>query len=828
MSSTPSIEIDWSSTSQRSYVQLGDFTPPDNNSADILYNTERPALLSAKDILSLDIDDIYPYTYSTLHFEDNKTEYIYDDEVYFQQLLQANLNAEIEVISVLKNDKPFVDDTPLTPIQEINPMPPLDTAPLSDNLPIVENINPIPPLDTVPLLENLPIVENINPIPPLDTAPLSENLPIVENINPIPPLDTAPPSEKLPIVGKKNTLLVSLKKFHVTTPKRSGYNKIYEIRRSRSFFFELADHNQNTNEIHLKIHTNDYHMKTKPISYNNTSSFPNDKYQISCILTHFFTSQRVIPRRIQDKYFNFLRNKLLDRIKIIRSRVTSTSNRNYSTKTFFNFTYKKRRFHFGIYIPCPYINNREHFHNDTPCSIPTPFVMSHNRRSCVMHQHTFSQLHCFKNIKKKHESKSDDIPTDFFNDKSSHANLLYYRWLNGKSKRITSRRLGILYNSNIHARDPSTTFNKGKRHMYRKCLAKFEHSWSPNLRTQKQQDIRFKRSCRRVFNKMRLPPNHKVTNQDYLATARRHHFLFMKSQKIKAPIRHLSYKQCDSIPNANDYLFLVPYFATDFNHKQQIMTKLTQASSSTGPSAPPENYNPISDVFIPKKYHDIIPKDPIFVNDRYVVPGSREWFTYMYNVDESYYPSESSTSRYNAKGKYIARTPIYRSGVVENYVPSYIVEKSQLRRMEKLKEDALTKEAAYHGTTFKHYNARVNTIKSLTDASFHFHERTPSYLARRLENHNSGFSNTTLDKNHNKGLKKNNLRTQGAIRFPTHQYIDVSDDTAEVEYRPNKRDNINNENHYFSFQDHNMKRLRPSPDITNDSLVPGPSSSKTV
>ncbi|UZO00401.1 uncharacterized protein OCT59_011535 [Rhizophagus irregularis] len=635
MSSTPSIEIDWSSTSQRSYVQLGDFTPPDNNSADILYNTERPALLSAKDILSLDIDDIYPYTYSTLHFEDNKTEYIYDDEVYFQQLLQANLNAEIEVISVLKNDKPFVDDTPLTPIQEINPMPPLDTAPLSDNLPIVENINPIPPLDTVPLLENLPIVENINPIPPLDTAPLSENLPIVENINPIPPLDTAPPSEKLPIVGKKNTLL-------------------------------------------------------------------------------------------------------------------------------------------------------------------------------------------------KHESKSDDIPTDFFNDKSSHANLLYYRWLNGKSKRITSRRLGILYNSNIHARDPSTTFNKGKRHMYRKCLAKFEHSWSPNLRTQKQQDIRFKRSCRRVFNKMRLPPNHKVTNQDYLATARRHHFLFMKSQKIKAPIRHLSYKQCDSIPNANDYLFLVPYFATDFNHKQQIMTKLTQASSSTGPSAPPENYNPISDVFIPKKYHDIIPKDPIFVNDRYVVPGSREWFTYMYNVDESYYPSESSTSRYNAKGKYIARTPIYRSGVVENYVPSYIVEKSQLRRMEKLKEDALTKEAAYHGTTFKHYNARVNTIKSLTDASFHFHERTPSYLARRLENHNSGFSNTTLDKNHNKGLKKNNLRTQGAIRFPTHHYIDVSDDTAEVEYRPNKRDNINNENHYFSFQDHNMKRLRPSPDITNDSLVPGPSSSKTV
>ncbi|PKB92185.1 hypothetical protein RhiirA5_387855, partial [Rhizophagus irregularis] len=160
--------------------------------------------------------------------------------------------------------------------------------------------------------------------------------------------------------------------------------------------------------------------------------------------------------------------------------------------------------------------------------------------------------------------------------------------------------------------------------MYRKCLTKFQRDLSPNLRTQKQQDIRFKCTCRRVFNKMRLPPDRKATNQDYLAITRKYRFVFMKNQKVKIPIRHLSYKQCDSIPNADDYSFLVPYFATDFNHKQQIITKLTQASSSTGPSAPPENYNPIPDVFIPKKYHDIIPKDPIYMNNRYVVPGSRE------------------------------------------------------------------------------------------------------------------------------------------------------------------------------------------------------------
>ncbi|PKC55404.1 hypothetical protein RhiirA1_475660, partial [Rhizophagus irregularis] len=100
MSSTPLIEIDWSSTSQHPYVQLGDPTQPENYSEDISYNTERPVILSAKDVLSLDIDDIYPYTHSTLHLEDNETEYIYDDEEeYFQQLLQANFNAEIEKVS---------------------------------------------------------------------------------------------------------------------------------------------------------------------------------------------------------------------------------------------------------------------------------------------------------------------------------------------------------------------------------------------------------------------------------------------------------------------------------------------------------------------------------------------------------------------------------------------------------------------------------------------------------------------------------------------------------------------------------------------------------
>ncbi|CAB5392813.1 unnamed protein product [Rhizophagus irregularis] len=327
---------------------------------------------------------------------------------------------------------------------------------------------------------------------------------------------------------------------------------------------------------------------------------------------------------------------------------------------------------------------------------------------------------------------------------------------------------------------------------------------------------------------MRLPSNRKANNHYYLAIAHKYHFLFVKSQHVHVPIRHLLYKYSDSIPKADDYPFLVPYFAMDSNHKKQIMTRLNQASSSTSPSAPPDNYNPIPEIYIPEKYHDIIPKDPIYVDDRYVVPGSREWFTYMYNVDESYYPPESNTPKYNRKGKYIPRTPIYRSGIVENFVLSHIVTKAQQERTKNLKADVSLTEAAYYGTTPKHYLARVNTIKSLTDASDSFHSRIPNYLAKREENHRHGFSNTTLDKHLTKFVRNNNLRTQGSMQFPTHRYIDVSDETAEVEYRPNKRNDIYNENHYFSLQDHTMKKLRPTPATTDDSLVPGPSCSKTV
>ncbi|UZO14632.1 uncharacterized protein OCT59_006085 [Rhizophagus irregularis] len=177
MSSIPYIEIDWSSTPRQPYVQLGDPTPPENDSANILHNTELTTVLSSEDIFFLDIDDIYPYTYSTLHLDDNEMEETYDDEDYFEQLL----NAEIEEISCIKHDTPSISSTPLTPIQDNIPLPPPNTAPISDNL-----------------LK----------------------------------------------VRKNTTLQVSPEKFHVTTPKRSGYNEIYEIRRSKMTVLDKDSYNK--------------------------------------------------------------------------------------------------------------------------------------------------------------------------------------------------------------------------------------------------------------------------------------------------------------------------------------------------------------------------------------------------------------------------------------------------------------------------------------------------------------------------------------------------------------------------------------------------------
>ncbi|EXX79518.1 hypothetical protein RirG_004790 [Rhizophagus irregularis DAOM 197198w] len=263
--------------------------------------------------------------------------------------------------------------------------------------------------------------------------------------------DTLSPSYDLedfrsfPSPPKNYNFSTKYEKFHVTPSHRAGYNKIYNFRRSKSFFFELVDHLPNTNELQLKIYTNDYHMSSSPISHNSTSQLPNFKFQISKQLTHFFSTQKVIPRRFQEKFFTLIRKKLLERLDFIVSHAQKKDTNNHMTKTFFNFSYKKYRFYFGIYLPCNHSHSVDPLSNTAvACPIPVPFTMSLHRHACIIHH---------KKLVLYFISKDNKIP-DVSNCKTFkdfHATRLYNRWAKKKTHNNFSNRLGISFTTTYRA-----------------------------------------------------------------------------------------------------------------------------------------------------------------------------------------------------------------------------------------------------------------------------------------------------------------------------------------------------------------------------------------
>ncbi|EXX57437.1 hypothetical protein GLOIN_2v1788972 [Rhizophagus irregularis DAOM 181602=DAOM 197198] len=400
MSSIPYIEIDWSSTPRQPYVQLGDPTPPENDSANILHNTELTTVLSSEDIFFLDIDDIYPYTYSTLHLDDNEMEETYDDEDYFEQLL----NAEIEEISCIKHDTPSISSTPLTPIQDNIPLPPPNTAPISDNL-----------------LK----------------------------------------------VRKNTTLQVSPEKFHVTTPKRSGYNEIYEIRRSKMtvldkdsynkkslhkirniFAYSFQTHKLNpyivmdtrgsgtlynikksryflmelhpnadlclTKKNSFNVYTNDIDMPNDHQRiFNSTSKKVNLNYLIGTYLTFIFSINRQFSPEIVQKYFKRLRQLLIDKLVAIKNRLSYLA-KNRQTKTYIRFSSGTHVIYLGFYFRCSHT-----------CTQPAAFVLPNNQWQCNKHFTPIPELR-----KKTTHRKGKDHNTVNFNP-----------W-----KEVHSTRLGLKYN----------------------------------------------------------------------------------------------------------------------------------------------------------------------------------------------------------------------------------------------------------------------------------------------------------------------------------------------------------------------------------------------
>ncbi|PKY57373.1 hypothetical protein RhiirA4_478388, partial [Rhizophagus irregularis] len=345
------------------------------------------------------------------------------------------------------------------------------------------------------------------------------------------------------------------------------------------------------------------------------------------------------------------------------------------------------------------------------------------------------------------------------NCKSYHTNLLFERWHNNEKKTVFSRRLGITFEESIHARTDNGTRRTFNKHMYKKKLFNFSFSRSDNARVSKAQEIRFERSKRRIFNSKEHNPLNRRRHR--LITAQRYRFLYTHSQ-------HYSY----AIPT-DDVSFLNPTIGV----------------------AP---YNPIPDMFIPAKYRNIIPKDPIYDEQGvFITPGSREWFTYMYNLHINLPPPLTKAQRRarREQNEMIMRNNRYRE------------------------------EAKFHGTSFNRIIRRKVAVKSLTTITNNFDEAMKDFVLR-YQNSNHPFDKGRIHLsmiNHSLRLAdsrfnhRNTMQEHSAV--PSGAPEDTSDDTIVLERRPKKRRIPLNANIYFSSPEiyHRSKRLCVSSAFMDDS-----------
>ncbi|CAB5200359.1 unnamed protein product [Rhizophagus irregularis] len=114
-------------------------------------------------------------------------------------------------------------------------------------------------------------------------------------------------------------------------------------------------------------------------------------------------------------------------------------------------------------------------------------------------------------------------------------------------------------------------------------------------------------------------------------------------------------------------------------------------------------YNPIPDMFIPIKYWDIIPPDPIYDNfGSFIVPGSREWFTYMYQLDLD---TRDDRLRKADKAKFAARMDeLYAESETARLRYKHRLEErsKNLAELRIQKDIRIQDLATYHGTSPKH------------------------------------------------------------------------------------------------------------------------------
>ncbi|PKY48636.1 hypothetical protein RhiirA4_422324 [Rhizophagus irregularis] len=165
--------------------------------------------------------------------------------------------------------------------------------------------------------------------------------------------------------------------------------------------------------------------------------------------------------------------------------------------------------------------------------------------------------------------------------------------------------------------------------MYHKRLENFSIRQSLNIKAKQNQEKRFNRTCRWIFQEKNLKNiESRNLQQHRLIRGRQYRFLFLKSQYVNKPIKHLTYNQgCDS----GKYNFNIPYFtgldSADIMRSNILSVSMEDLDTTIDRTiATVKRYNPVPNMFIPLKYQKIIPKDLIYSDQgQFIVPGSREW-----------------------------------------------------------------------------------------------------------------------------------------------------------------------------------------------------------
>lgn len=194
--------------------------------------------------------------------------------------------------------------------------------------------------------------------------------------------------------------------------------------------------------------------------------------------------------------------------------------------------------------------------------------------------------------------------------------------------------------------------------MYRKKYTnlRFNHSVHPRVKLKQEQ--RFYRTCKRMFRTNTSKPI--VDFCDQVLAARRHKFLFLRSQHIDKPIFHLKYRQNghSKVLAAADYSFPIP-----FPGRPLCNLPITTSRNSTPiePSSP-----------------DCIPVEVILDPPIDIVPSPVVYY---------------------------GPVALSRSFLKENY----------RREHEARREELMRAEAAYHGTSYSRHDMRQHCVESFTD-----------------------------------------------------------------------------------------------------------------